>query len=68
MENILKKLPKVHACRLDLLLNNIHEAKDKETQLRVSCYYRGYVACLRNQNLIDDDEFFYLSHHSVFED
>lgn len=67
MEEILNHLPKVHARLLRDVFNNMNEEKDAETKLRYSCYIRGYVNCLCNDELITYEEWQFLNHQTLFD-
>ena len=68
MDKILEKLPKVHTNILKDLRYKMCNEKDKEMAIRTGCFFRGYVNCLRQQNLLTDDELWELYHHSITED
>ena len=68
MEKILEKLPKAHADILKDLHYNMSREKDKEMAIRMGCYFRGYVNCLRQAKLLTYDEVSYLNHQSITED
>ena len=67
LENILEKLPEIHAKTLKNVIKNIDKEKNSQLKYRIASYFRGYVNCLKNVNLITVDEFFFLNHQLPYE-
>ena len=67
LDEILSKLSNRHSFIIKDLLEKFNRC-DNEYRNLYGCYFRGYINCLVQSELIDCDEWKYLRHLSLFEE